>query len=72
MNHGHDSTRVEVEGMLVNDANVGWWERAYAVALVAWSGVTALALERQCFPAGPARHPARGAAIAATEPAARA
>lgn len=28
----------------VNDANVGWWERAYALVLVAWVGVTALVL----------------------------
>jgi glucan biosynthesis protein C len=31
---------------LVNDANVGWWERAYAIILVGWVGVAALALDR--------------------------
>jgi glucan biosynthesis protein C len=31
---------------LVNDANVGWWERAYALVLVGWVGVAAFALER--------------------------
>jgi hypothetical membrane protein len=31
---------------LVNDANVGWWERAYAVILVGWVGVAAFLLER--------------------------
>ncbi len=32
---------------LVNDANVGWWERAFAVVLVGWTGIAAYALERQ-------------------------
>ncbi|HEX2559944.1 acyltransferase family protein [Phenylobacterium sp.] len=32
---------------LVNDANVGWWERAYAVVLVGWVGVAAFLLERR-------------------------
>lgn len=31
----------------VNDANVGWWERAFAIALVGWVGVAALLLERR-------------------------
>jgi hypothetical membrane protein len=31
---------------LVNDANVGWWERAYALILVGWVGVAAFLLER--------------------------
>jgi hypothetical membrane protein len=31
---------------LVNDANVGWWERGYAVLLVGWVGVAAVALDR--------------------------
>ncbi len=31
---------------LVNDANVGWWERAYAIILVGWVGVAAFLLER--------------------------
>jgi glucan biosynthesis protein C len=32
---------------LVNDDNVGWWERAYAIILVGWVGVAAFALERR-------------------------
>ncbi len=32
---------------LVNDDNVGWWERAFAVVLVGWSAVAALVLERR-------------------------
>lgn len=32
---------------LVNDANVGWWERAYAIVLVGWVGVAAFLLERR-------------------------
>jgi len=32
---------------LVNDANVGWWERAFALVLVGWTGVAAFALERR-------------------------
>lgn len=32
---------------LVNSANVGWWERAYAVILVGWVGVAAFLLERR-------------------------
>ncbi len=32
---------------LVNDANVGWWERAYATILVGWVAVAAIALERR-------------------------
>jgi hypothetical membrane protein len=32
---------------LVNDANVGWWERAYALVLVGWVGVAAMALQRR-------------------------
>ena len=31
----------------VNDANVGWWERAYALVLVGWVGVAAYVLERR-------------------------
>ena len=31
---------------LVNDFNVGWWERAYAIILVGWVGVAAFLLER--------------------------
>jgi glucan biosynthesis protein C len=32
---------------LVNDDNVGWWERSYAVVLVGWVGVAAFVLERR-------------------------
>ena len=32
---------------LVNDANVGWWERAFAIVLVGWTGIAAYALERR-------------------------
>ena len=34
---------------MVNDANVGWWERAFAVVLVGWTGVAAWILERKLF-----------------------
>jgi glucan biosynthesis protein C len=34
---------------LVNDANVGWWERGFAFVLVAWVAVAAIALERHIF-----------------------
>jgi hypothetical protein len=32
---------------LVNDFNVGWWERAYAIILVGWVGVAAFFLDRR-------------------------
>jgi glucan biosynthesis protein C len=32
---------------LVNDANVGWWERGYAAVLCGWVGVAAFVLERR-------------------------
>lgn len=32
---------------LVNSANVGWWERGYAVVLVCWGGVAAVLIERR-------------------------
>ena len=32
---------------VVNDANVGWWERGYAIVLVGWVGVAAFALQRR-------------------------
>ena len=32
---------------LVNDNNVGWWERAFAIVLVGWTGMAAYALERR-------------------------
>lgn len=31
----------------VNDANVGWWERAYALILVGWVGIAAWVLDRR-------------------------
>lgn len=40
-------TRHMVLPHLVNDANVGWWERAFAIVLVGWTGVAAFALERR-------------------------
>ena len=43
----------------VNDANVGWWERAYAVTLVGWIAVAALLLDQRLRPAeNPARRTA--------------
>jgi hypothetical membrane protein len=42
---------------LVNDGNVGWWERAFTVVLVGWIGVAAWVLERRL--ARIARHPGR-------------
>jgi glucans biosynthesis protein C len=39
---------------LVNDANVGWWERGYAIILVGWVGVAAFALQRCLRQARPA------------------
>lgn len=38
---------------LVNDANVGWWERSYAVILVGWVAVAAYLLERRLQTAAP-------------------
>jgi glucan biosynthesis protein C len=32
---------------LVNDDNVGWWERGYAAVLCGWVGIAALVLERR-------------------------
>ncbi|KDP93687.1 hypothetical protein ER13_17120, partial [Brevundimonas sp. EAKA] len=31
----------------VNDDNVGWWERAYAIVLVCWVGIAAWVLDRK-------------------------
>ncbi len=31
----------------VNDANVGWWERGYAIILVGWVGIAAFVLDRR-------------------------
>lgn len=32
---------------LVNGANVGWWERGYAIVLVGWGGLAAVLIERR-------------------------
>jgi hypothetical membrane protein len=40
-------TKHLVFGGLVNDANVGWWERAYALVLVGWVGVAASSLRKR-------------------------
>jgi hypothetical membrane protein len=32
---------------LVNDSNVGWWERGFAIVLVGWVGIAAFLLERR-------------------------
>lgn len=37
---------------LVNDFNVGWWERAFAFVLVGWTGVAAFVLERRLLALG--------------------
>jgi hypothetical membrane protein len=34
---------------LVNDFNVGWWERGYAIILVGWVGVAAFMLDRSLW-----------------------
>lgn len=34
---------------LVNPANVGLWERAFAILLVGWTGIAAYALERRLY-----------------------
>jgi glucan biosynthesis protein C len=39
---------------LVNDFNVGWWERAYAIILVGWVGVAAFLLDRRLSRGSPA------------------
>ena len=39
---------------LVNDFNVGWWERGYAIILVGWVGVAAFLLDRRLRQESPA------------------
>lgn len=39
---------------LVNDDNVGWWERGYAVILVGWVGVAAYLLDQRLREESPA------------------
>jgi glucan biosynthesis protein C len=39
---------------LVNDDNVGWWERGYAIILVGWVGVAAFLLDRRLREESPA------------------
>jgi glucan biosynthesis protein C len=34
---------------IVNPANVGWWERAFAIVLVGWTGIAAYVLERRLY-----------------------
>jgi glucan biosynthesis protein C len=46
---------------LVNDANVGWWERAYAVVLVGWVGIAAFVLDRRLLMEGPGAEKAHSA-----------
>lgn len=43
---------------LVNDDNVGWWERGYAIILVGWVGVAAFALDRRLRTPKPATNSA--------------
>ena len=48
----------------VNDANVGWWERLYAIVLVGWVGVAAWVLDRKLLhhaTVSPPRRPASAA-----------
>jgi hypothetical membrane protein len=51
-------TRHLVFPTLVDGANVGWWERAYAIILVGWVGVAAFTLERCLRRAAPAKETA--------------
>ncbi|WP_394761262.1 DUF998 domain-containing protein [Phenylobacterium sp.] len=46
---------------LVNDDNVGWWERAYALILVGWVGVAAFGVEGCLRKAGSAADAAQTA-----------
>ncbi len=39
---------------VVNDGNVGWWERAFAIVLVGWVGVASVLLDRCLRRAGTA------------------
>jgi glucans biosynthesis protein C len=34
---------------IVNPANVGWWERGFAIVLVGWTGIAAWVLERRLY-----------------------
>lgn len=34
---------------IVNPANVGWWERGFAIVLVGWTGIAAWILERRLY-----------------------
>lgn len=45
---------------MVNDANVGWWERGYAIVLVGWVAVAAWVLERRLRPETHGRPDASG------------
>ena len=50
-------TRHMVLPHLVNDDNVGWWERAFAIVLVGWTGVAAFLLERRLSQASESQGP---------------
>ena len=52
---------------MVNDANVGWWERAFAVVLVGWTGVAAFVLERRLLAMAHAAESAESAENEASE-----
>jgi hypothetical protein len=52
----------------VNDANVGWWERIYAIVLVCWVGIAAWALDRKLLSVA-AGSPDHRQAAASIEPA---
>ena len=52
----------------VNDANVGWWERAYAIVLVCWVGIAAWVLDRKLLQEAADSPSARALADPATRP----
>ncbi|WP_293825309.1 acyltransferase family protein [uncultured Brevundimonas sp.] len=53
----------------VNDANVGWWERLYALVLVGWVGVAAWVLDRKLLAHATESPPPRPASAALDVPA---
>jgi hypothetical membrane protein len=52
----------------VNDANVGWWERLYAIVLVGWVGVAAWVLDRKLLHHATVSPPQRPASAALDVP----
>lgn len=52
----------------VNDANVGWWERIYAIVLVCWVGVAAWILDRKLLAEATVAPPSRPASAALDVP----